>query len=59
MPKEFYKEFQIIITGLDNIEARRWMNQTVHDLVQFDENFKPIDETVIRLIDGGTEGFAG
>ena len=23
---DFYKDFQVIITGLDNVEARRWMN---------------------------------
>lgn len=59
MPVDFYKDFNVIITGLDNIEARRWMNQTLHDLVEFDENNEPKEETIIRLIDGGTEGFAG
>jgi len=23
---EFYKQFMVIIAGLDNIEARRWIN---------------------------------
>lgn len=35
------------------------MNQTVHSLVEFDSDGKPKPETQIRLIDGGTEGFAG
>ena len=56
---DFFRQFQIIIGGLDNIEARRWINEKVHDLVEFDEqgNVKP--ETVIPYIDGGTEGFRG
>jgi NEDD8-activating enzyme E1 len=58
-PIEFYKDFQVIITGLDNVEARRWINQTVHELVEFDDDGKPKPETQIRLVDGGTEGFAG
>ena len=44
-PKEFYEEFQVIIAGLDNIEARRWLNQTIHSLVEF-ENGEPKPETV-------------
>lgn len=58
-PVEFYKDFDIIITGLDNVEARRWMNQTVHGLVEFDEDGQPNPETQKTIIDGGTEGFAG
>ena len=42
---DFYRQFQVIVTGLDNIEARRWMNQTVHELVEFDEEGKPRPET--------------
>lgn len=56
---EFYRDFQVIICGLDNVEARSWINNTVHSLVKFDEEGKPLPETQIRLIDGGTEGFAG
>lgn len=58
-PVDFYKDFNVIITGLDNIEARSWMNQTIHDIVEFDENNEPKEDTIIRMIDGGTEGFAG
>lgn len=58
-PTEFYQEFQVVICGLDNVEARRWMNKTLHELVEFDENNKPKEETQIRMVDGGTEGFAG
>lgn len=54
----FFSKFTVIIAGLDNVEARRWINETVHKLVKFDEKTdEPIVETV--LIDGGTEGFSG
>ena len=56
---EFFKRFHIIIGGLDNIEARSYINQKVHDLVEFDENGNPDPSTVIPFIDGGTEGFRG
>lgn len=54
----FFAQFTVIIAGLDNVEARRWINNAVHKLVKFDdETDEPIVETV--LIDGGTEGFSG
>ena len=56
---DFFRQFQIIIGGLDNIEARRWINEKVHDLVEFDEQGNAKPETVIPYIDGGTEGFRG
>ncbi|KAF1809659.1 hypothetical protein P152DRAFT_155721 [Eremomyces bilateralis CBS 781.70] len=52
--ENYYMQFNVIICGLDSIEARRWINATVVGMV--DENnpdsYKP-------LIDGGTEGFKG
>ena len=49
-------QFNIIICGLDSVEARRWMNATVVGLAQSDpEN----PEAFKALIDGGTEGFKG
>ena len=56
---DFYKDFDIIIGGLDNVEARSYINQKVHELVEFDEEGNPLPETVIPFIDGGTEGFRG
>jgi ubiquitin-activating enzyme E1 C len=56
---EFFKAFHVIIGGLDNMEARRWINEMVHDLVEFDAYGNPQLETVIPFIDGGTEGFRG
>ncbi len=43
--EEFYKQFHLIIAGLDNIEARRWLNLMIHSLVEFDENGNPDPST--------------
>lgn len=47
-------QFQIVICGLDSIEARRWINATLVGMVDMDnpDSLKP-------LVDGGTEGFKG
>eukprot|EP00545_Synedropsis_sp_CCMP1620_P005254 CAMPEP_0119004952 /NCGR_PEP_ID=MMETSP1176-20130426/1449_1 /TAXON_ID=265551 /ORGANISM="Synedropsis recta cf, Strain CCMP1620" /LENGTH=450 /DNA_ID=CAMNT_0006956713 /DNA_START=179 /DNA_END=1531 /DNA_ORIENTATION=- len=58
-PPSFYASFNCIISGLDNVEARRWLNATVCGLVQFDEDGDPDPTTIIPIIDGGTEGFSG
>lgn len=50
----YYMQFQLVICGLDNIEARRWINATLVSMV--DEN-NP--DTLKPLIDGGTEGLRG
>lgn len=55
----FYASFNIIISGLDNIEARRWLNSTVCGLVQFDDDGDMDPSTIIPIVDGGTEGFSG
>lgn len=52
-PVEFYQQFSVVICGLDNIEARRWINALLVGLV--DEQLN----NLIPLIDGGTEGFRG
>ena len=46
----YYMQFQLVICGLDSIEARRWINATLVDLVG-----DSVD-TLKPLIDGGTEG---
>jgi ubiquitin-activating enzyme E1 C len=56
---EFYRGFHIIIAGLDNIEARRWLNSMLHSLVTFDSEGNPAPETIKPFIDGGTEGLRG
>lgn len=35
---EFYSQFQIIIAGLDNIKARRWLNSLVYSFVQYNKD---------------------
>ncbi|KAG0643615.1 hypothetical protein HOY80DRAFT_344353 [Tuber brumale] len=52
--QDYYMQFKLVICGLDSVEARRWINATLVDMVDNDnpESLKP-------LIDGGTEGFKG
>lgn len=54
MDEDYYMQFNTIICGLDSIEARRWINAMLVDMVDMDnpDSLKP-------LIDGGTEGFKG
>jgi ubiquitin-activating enzyme E1 C len=49
--EDFYIQFSMVICGLDSIEARRWINSTLVDMYDEDnqDSLKP-------LIDGGTEG---
>lgn len=51
---DYYMQFHLVICGLDSVEARRWINATLVNLVDPEnpESLKP-------LIDGGTEGFKG
>ncbi|KAJ7046915.1 hypothetical protein C8F04DRAFT_1062157 [Mycena alexandri] len=51
---DYYLQFNLVICGLDSVEARRWMSATLVNLVDPEnpESLKP-------LIDGGTEGFRG
>jgi ubiquitin-activating enzyme E1 C len=49
--EDYYMQFNIIICGLDSVEARRWINATLVGMYDEDnpDSLKP-------LIDGGTEG---
>lgn len=67
---DFYKQFNIVICGVDNVAARRWMNAYLHSLLVYespgDEEMEGNDAeplvdpgSVIFLVDSGTEGFKG
>jgi len=49
--EDYYLQFNMVVCGLDSIEARRWINATLVGMVDMEnpESLKP-------LIDGGTEG---
>lgn len=49
---DFYRQFTIIVCGLDNMLARRWINKMVVDIAYEYGQYIP-------MIDGGTEGFQG
>ncbi|KAK4993242.1 NEDD8 activating enzyme [Elasticomyces elasticus] len=49
--EDYYMQFNLVVCGLDSIEARRWINATLVGMVDMEnqDSLKP-------LIDGGTEG---
>ena len=55
----FYRQFHLVICGLDSILARRWMNGMLHSLLEYDEDGNLEQHTLIPMVDGGTEGFKG
>lgn len=56
---KFYNTFNIVICGLDSIEARRWINSKMVELLRYDEDGNLDNTSVIPIIDGGTEGLKG
>jgi NEDD8-activating enzyme E1 len=52
---DFYMQFQLVVCGLDSIEARRWINAKLVSIAQ--ENPESSD-SVKPMIDGGTEGWS-
>ena len=54
--QEFYSQFKVIISGLDNIEARRWLNSMLVNMVEKDEDGDWKLEKMIPLIDGEMGG---
>ncbi|XP_060526705.1 NEDD8-activating enzyme E1 catalytic subunit isoform X2 [Cylas formicarius] len=59
LDSEFYRQFHVIVCGLDSIVARRWINGMVVSLLNYDENGVLDQSSVVPLVDGGTEGFKG
>lgn len=51
---DFYEQFDFVISGLDAVQPRRFVNQLLVQLTR-NSNF----EICIPLIDGGTEGLQG
>lgn len=56
---DFYKKFNLVIAGLDSIDARRWLNALLVDMVDVNDDGSIDNSTIVPLIDGGTEGFQG
>uniref|UniRef100_A0A0V0JBF0 NEDD8-activating enzyme E1 catalytic subunit n=1 Tax=Schistocephalus solidus TaxID=70667 RepID=A0A0V0JBF0_SCHSO len=57
--ESFYRQFDIVVCGLDSVIARRWINSMLASLVRYNEDGTPDPYSVIPLVDGGTEGFKG
>nr|CAB3267421.1 NEDD8-activating enzyme E1 catalytic subunit [Phallusia mammillata] len=55
----FYKQFHIVVCGLDSIIARRWINGMLISLLEYDDDGNLDQSSIIPLVDGGTEGFKG
>ncbi|RKP20942.1 NEDD8 activating enzyme [Rozella allomycis CSF55] len=57
--ESFYSQFNVIVCGLDSVSARRWINALLCQMVKYDDEGNVIPDSIIPLIDGGTEGFKG
>ncbi len=49
----------MFLAGLDNIEARRWLNSLVYSFAEYDKEGNIDPQSIKILIDGGTESFSG
>ena len=58
-PLDFYRNFHVIVLGLDSIEARRYMNSVACSFLEYHDDGSPDVSTIKPLVDGGTEGFKG
>lgn len=56
---DFYRSFHLVICGLDSIVARRWINGMLLSLLDYDDEGTLMQESLVPMIDGGTEGFKG
>ncbi|XP_066527393.1 NEDD8-activating enzyme E1 catalytic subunit isoform X3 [Hoplias malabaricus] len=58
LDETFYRQFHIVVCGLDSVVARRWINGMLLSLLVYEDSVLDTS-SVIPLIDGGTEGFKG
>jgi ubiquitin-activating enzyme E1 C len=58
-PDEWYRQFHVIVLGLDSIEARSYVNKVACGFLKFHPDGSAIQTTIKPMIDGGTEGFKG
>jgi ubiquitin-activating enzyme E1 C len=56
----FYRSFHVVVSGLDSVNARRWLNSKLvglSALTNDDSGWDPV--TCVPCINGGTEGWKG
>jgi len=58
-PPEFYRQFHVVVLGLDSVEARGWVNDLCCSFLEFDAHGEADRSTILPMVDGGTEGFKG
>jgi ubiquitin-activating enzyme E1 C len=59
-PEAWYRQFSVIVGGLDNLTARRWINGVLCAFAEVDPaTGEATGSGIIPYIDGGTEGFRG
>ncbi|GBG62533.1 hypothetical protein CBR_g30851 [Chara braunii] len=56
---DFYRDFDIIVLGLDSLEARSYINALVCGFLEYDADGTVDMATIKPMVDGGTEGFKG
>merc|ERR1711916_82913 len=55
----FYRQFNLVIAGLDSIKARAWLSAKLVALTATDAEGNVDMSTLIPIVDGGTESFKG
>jgi len=56
---EELKSHHLWISGLDSAKVRKWVNDKVIELIEYDNEGLPNTASIIPFIDGGTEGMRG